>query len=103
MIKVKIKRYDYFRDGLKLEALEVELKNTTLLLLEGYDMFFMCGALDTAVYKDREVVCGKAVKVKTIEELYEAQIYDLSNYAKSLGLNTGMKVYEAFIQISKKE
>lgn len=100
---MNIRKYGYFRDGLKLEAVEIELKNTTLLILEGYGMFAMCGALDVNAYDKREVICSKSVKVKTIDQLYESNIKELSTYAKENGLSDGMKVYEAFIQISKKE
>lgn len=98
-----VKQSVFEKEGLRLNALEVELKNTTLLLLEGYGAFFMCGALDVNIYQNREVVCGKAVKVKTLDELFNASVFDLSNYAKSLGLVPGMKVYEAFKKISEAE
>lgn len=91
------------KDGLVLNTLEVELKNTTLLLLEGYGAFFMCGALDVEIYKDREVLAGKAVKVKTLEELYNAPVFALTNYAVKLGLTPGMRVYEAFRKISEEK
>ena len=90
-------------EDLKLNYVKINRKNTTLLLLEGYESFFMCGALDTTVYKDREVVCGRALGVKTIEELLNAKIADLSNYAKQKGLVVGMKVYEAFKELSKEK
>lgn len=91
------------KDGLELNALMVELHNTTLLMLEGYGAFFMCGALDPTVYQNREVICGRAVGVKTLDELYAATIQESSLYAKSLGIVPGMRVHEAFCQISKKE
>ncbi|MDE5867784.1 MAG: DUF1805 domain-containing protein [Anaeroplasmataceae bacterium] len=100
---MRINEQKYYKDGLDLNAVTIELKNTTLLLLEGYDAFFMCGALDTKVYQNREVLCGKAVGVKTLEDLYNAPIADSSNYAKSLGIVPGMYVYEAFQQISQKK
>ncbi len=93
----------FTRDGLQLTAVKIELKNTTLLLIEGYDAFFMCGALDVNIYGQREVLCGKAVGVKTIEDLYQAKIADSTNYAKSQGILPGMSVHEALNQISKKE
>lgn len=88
-------------NDISLNTLEVNLKNTTLLLLEGYGAFAMCGALDVNVYNtprmiERNVICFKAMGVKTLEELYEAKIYDLSNSAKAIGINEGMKVSEAF-------
>lgn len=103
IIMMNVIQKKYVKDGLELNALAVELHNTTLLLLEGYNAFFMCGALDTAVYQNREVVCGKAVGVKTLDDLYYATIKESSNYAKSLGIIPGMTVHEAFSQISKKK
>lgn len=103
IIMMNVIEKKYIRDGLELNALMVELHNTTLLLLEGYQAFFMCGALDTAVYQNREVICGKAVGVKTLDDLYNATIKDCSNYAKSMGIVPGMSVHEAFNKISKKE
>ena len=94
-------------NDISLETLEVALDNTTLLILEGYGGFAMCGALDVNIYntpkmKERKVVCFKAVGVKTLEQLYEAEIYDLSEYAMSLGINKGMKVKDGFEILSKK-
>ena len=94
-------------NDISLESLEVNLGNTTLLLLEGYGGFAMCGALDVNVYNiprmiERRVVCFKAMGVKTLEELYEAEIYESSNYAKSIGIDKGMRVSEAFKFLAEK-
>ena len=91
------------KNELELNFVEINLKNTTLLLLEGYNGFFMCGALDPSVYKDREVICGRAMGVKTIEQLLNAKIYQLSNYAIKKEITTDMTVYEAFKKLSNKE
>lgn len=98
---MKIQSYDFKKDDLELKAVEIIFPNTTLLLLAGYDAFFMCGALNPAVYGQREVICGCAKGVKTIDDLFEAQIYDVTNYAKSKGIDSGMKVYEAFSLLKK--
>lgn len=97
---MEIKQGVYSKRGLQLNSLEIRLKNTTIIMLEGYNAFFMCGALDVEVYKNREVICGKAVGVKTLDALFEAEIYDSSLYAKKLGIEPGLKVYEAFEKIS---
>ena len=39
------------KEGLELKYVEIALKNTTLLIIEGYESFFMCGALDVSVYR----------------------------------------------------
>ncbi len=97
--RMKIKQGVFNRNGLELNSVEIELEGTTLIMLEGYGAFFMCGALDVEIYGDREVICGKAVKVKTLEHLFNATVYDTTRYAKSLGIVPGLKVYEAFEKI----
>ena len=91
------------KDNMEMNYVEICLHNTTLLIIEGYKSFFMCGALDTSVYKNREVICGRAMGVKNIEQLYNANIVDLSEYAKQIGLQAGMTVSEAFKELSNKK
>ena len=100
---MQIKQGFINKQDLELKYVEISLKNTTLLLLEGYESFFMCGALDTKVYKNREVVCGKALGVKSIEQLYDSSIVELSEYALEKGLKVGMTVNEAFKELSKEK
>lgn len=104
---MKIKEGILKDNEISLETLEVALDNTTLLILEGYGGFAMCGALDVNIYntpkmKERKVICFKAVGVKTLEQLYEAEINDVSEYAISLGIYKGMKVKDGFEILSKK-
>lgn len=94
-------------NDISLDTLEVNLGNTTLLLLNGYNAFAMCGALDVDVYNSdkmisRRVCCFKALGVKTLEELYDGEIIELSSYAKSLGIKKGIKVSEAFKKLAEK-
>lgn len=94
------------KDGLALKTLEVKLPNTTLLVIEGYEAFAMCGALNVEVYnsekmKARHVVCVRAVGVRTIDDLYNAEIDDCSDYAKTIGIIPGMLVKDAFKKLSK--
>lgn len=100
---MKIKEDVFNRDGLELSSLEIELKGTTIIMLEGYGAFFMCGALDVDIYGDREVLCGKAVGVKTLDDLYNSPIEATSNYARKWGIVKGMKVFEAFKKLSEKK
>lgn len=96
------------KDGIILNSLEVKLPKTTLLILEGYGGFAMCGALDVGIYNslkmiERKVICMKSVGVKTIEELYNSQIKEVSVAGNEKGIYSGMTVYDAFIKLSKKE
>lgn len=94
-------------NDISLETLEVDLGNTTLLILEGYNAFAMCGALNVDVYnsekmKSRNVICIRALGVKTIEELYEAKAVEISEAGINKGLALGMSVKDCFEALSKK-
>ena len=100
-------------DVLTLESLEVELDHTTLLILSGYGGFALCGALDVGIYntekmKERKELNKENVKRKleiakgTLEQLYEAPIVDLSDYARSLNIAEGMKVKDGFKILAEK-
>lgn len=94
-------------DSISLETLEVELPGTTLLILEGYGAFAMCGALDVNIYNSekmlsRKVICMKTVGVKTLEELYEAKITDCCKYAQALDITPGMYIKDAFKKLCEK-
>ena len=107
VIKLKIKEGILKDDNVELETLEVQLNNTTLLILEGYGAFAMCGALDVSVYNSlkmlpRRVLCMKAMGVKTLEELYEAKVYEVSKALEDLGITEGTKIKDAFEILSKK-
>lgn len=103
--KMKIKE-GMLRDNLiSLKTLEVDLDNTKLLILSGYNAFAMCGALNVDIYNSpkmvsRHVVCMRAVGVRTLEDLYEAKIEDCSNYAKSIGIEPGIYIKDAFKKLS---
>ena len=104
-----IKKEEINKYGLNLTTLEIEMKGTTLLIIEGYNAFFMCGALDVDVYNspkmlERKVICGKAVGVRTIDELLHAPIVKLCDYAKSLGFTVVVTDHhDIFKELSKKE
>ncbi len=105
---MKVKEGKLVSDGLELNTLEVALDHTTLLIIEGYGGFVMCGALDVEIYNSpkmiaRGVICGKAIGVKTIEELYQAELAEVCQYAKAIGWEPGTRVYEAFHILSQKE
>lgn len=108
MIKLEIKKSIFEKKGLVLEGLEVALDRTTLLILQGYGAFAMCGALNVDIYNqpkmvDRKIICARAVGVKTLEELFDAPIEACSQFAQEVGWQVGMKIHEAFEKISQKE
>jgi uncharacterized protein YunC (DUF1805 family) len=63
----------------------------------------MCGALDIQLLndrlKDRRIIAGRAVGVKTIEQLLEAPLESVTNEAEALGIHPGMKGSEAILRM----
>ncbi|MDS9471274.1 YunC family protein [Sporosarcina pasteurii] len=74
-------------------SISVELPKTNLLMITNEIGYIMCGALDVALLneklKDRKVIAGRAVGVKTIEELLEAPLESVTYEAENLGITKG--------------
>ena len=106
VINVKVKKGIIKYNKLKLNTVDIDLDNTSILIIEGYNAFAMCGALNVDVYnsdkmKDRKVICMRATGVRTIDSLFEAKIESCSNYAESKGIKKDMLVRDAFEILSK--
>ncbi|MBM7694467.1 uncharacterized protein YunC (DUF1805 family) [Peribacillus deserti] len=82
----------------------VELPKTSLLAITSDSGYVMCGALDIGLLndrlKDRKILAGRAVGVKTLEELLEASLESVTFEAERLGITKGMAVKEALIKMS---
>ena len=82
-------------------GISVELPKTTLLAVTTDKGYIMCGALDVALLneklKGRKVIAGRAVGVKTIEELLEAPLESVTYEAENLGATKGMIGKEALL------
>src|SRR5690554_7613399 len=83
----------------------IKLSKTTLLIIANDVGYFSCRAIDGDVLyqephlKAREVVCGCASGVKTIEELLNAPLLKVTDKAKKLGITEGMIVREALMKL----
>ena len=83
----------------------IELPKTTLLIVANDIGYFSCRALDIPVFdavpslREREVVCGCASGVKTINELINAPLVKVTLGAKKLGIFEGMIVKEALMKL----
>jgi uncharacterized protein YunC (DUF1805 family) len=75
-------------------SITVRLPKTNLLVVTSDKGYIMCGALDVALLneklKDRKVIAGRAVGVKTIEELLESPLESVTIEAENLGIMAGM-------------
>jgi uncharacterized protein YunC (DUF1805 family) len=88
-------------EGRTFLCISVKLPKTNLLVVTGDKGYIMCGALDVALLneklKGRKVIAGRAVGVKTIEELLEAPLESVTYEAENLGATKGMVGKEALL------
>ncbi|MFX3631917.1 MAG: YunC family protein [Candidatus Pristimantibacillus sp.] len=86
-------------NGVTVIGVEVLLPKTTLLTLSTDKGYIMCGALDVGLLnerlKDRGIIAGRAVGVRTLEQLMEAPLESVTTTAEALGIVVGMKGAEA--------
>jgi uncharacterized protein YunC (DUF1805 family) len=86
-------------DGVEATAYTVQLPKTTLLAVATSLGYIMCGALDVGLLnarlRDRGIIAGRAVGVRTIEELLAAPLADVTLEAESRGIKPGMIGREA--------
>src|ERR1051325_5581391 len=84
-------------------AVSVQLPKTNLLVVKNDKGYIMCGALDVGLLneklKDRKVIAGRAVGVKTIEQLLEAPLESVTYEAEVYGIYKGMIGKEAMLKM----
>lgn len=80
-------------------GVEVLLPKTTLLSISTDKGYIMCGALDVGLLntklQDRGIIAGRAVGVRTLEQLLEAPLESITHEAEQLGITVGMKGSDA--------
>ncbi|MFY0543941.1 YunC family protein [Brevibacillus sp. H7] len=81
-----------FEEGTAI-AVTVRLPKTTLLAVATEKGYIMCGALDVGLLNERlasrEIIAGRAVGVKTIQELLDAPLESVTVTAERLGITAG--------------
>ncbi|MGF3105363.1 YunC family protein [Rossellomorea sp. DUT-2] len=84
-------------------AISVELPKTNLLVVTSDIGYIMCGALDVALLneklKDRGIVAGRAVGVKTIDQLLDAPLESITYEAENRGITPGMTGRDALLKM----
>ena len=72
----------------------VHLPKTSLLVIAGQEGYIMCGALDIGLLNERlngrGIIAGRAVGVRTFEELLNAPLESVTDEAKKRGIKPGM-------------
>lgn len=91
-------------EGIMFTAIQVELPKTNLLIVSNEIGYIMCAALDVQLLndklKERKIVAGRAVGVRTIEQLLEAPLESITDAAKEYGWSVGMTGKEALLKIA---
>jgi uncharacterized protein YunC (DUF1805 family) len=89
--------------GHPFTAVTVRLPKTTLLTVSNDKGYIMCGALDVGllnnVLADRKIIAGRAVGVKTIEQLLNAPLESITLEAEALGIQVGMTGEAALLKM----
>lgn len=84
-------------------AISVELPKTNLLVVTSDIGYIMCGALDVALLneklKDRGIIAGRAVGVKTIDQLLDAPLESITYEAEDRGITPGMIGRDALLKM----
>lgn len=90
-------------NGHMFTAVTVRLPKTTLLTVSNENGYIMCGALDVGLLNsklaDRKIIAGRAVGVKTIDELLKAPLESVTYEAEKLGIVKGIIGEDALIMM----
>lgn len=90
-------------EGLPFQGVTVKLPKTTLLAVANQSGYIMCGALDVRLLNDqladRGIIAGKAVGVRTLEELLNAPMAEVTAEAEKHGIQAGMTGREALLKM----
>lgn len=86
-------------------GVEVLLPKTTLLAITAGDGYIMCGALDVQLLndrlKDRMIIAGRAIGVRTLQQLLDAPLESVTHAANAIGITTGMSGIDAIRIMAK--
>lgn len=90
-------------DGVFATAVTVQLPKTTLIAVTTGRGYIMCGALDVDLLNtrlaERGIVAGRALGVRTVEDLLNAPLADVTDAARQLGVWPGMTGREALVRM----
>ncbi|WP_339997942.1 YunC family protein [Priestia aryabhattai] len=90
-------------EGYTFNAVTVLLPKTTLLTISSDKGYIMCGALDVGLLNDkladRQIIAGRAVGVRTIEQLLEAPLESVTLEAEKRGIFKGTIGKDALLKM----
>jgi uncharacterized protein YunC (DUF1805 family) len=90
-------------EGHTFNGVTVLLPKTTLLTISSDKGYIMCGALDVGLLNDkladRQIIAGRAVGVRTIEQLLEAPLESVTLEAEKRGIFKGTIGKDALLKM----
>ncbi|WP_195571940.1 YunC family protein [Paenibacillus sp. 1001270B_150601_E10] len=90
-------------EGQTVIGVEVLLPKTTLLAITTDCGYIMCGALDVGLLNeklhDRGIIAGRAVGVRTLEQLLEAPLESVTIEAERIGIVAGTTGKDALLKM----
>jgi uncharacterized protein YunC (DUF1805 family) len=90
--------------GKQFTTITIALPKTNFMAITNEKGYIMCGALDVALLnerlKERGIIAGRAVGVKTIDQLLEAPLESVTYEAEKLGIVVGTKGKDALLMMS---
>ncbi|GGA42985.1 hypothetical protein GCM10007416_15040 [Kroppenstedtia guangzhouensis] len=90
-------------EGHSVIGVEVDLPKTHLLIITTEKGYIMCGALDVGLLNEklaqRGILAGRAVGVRTLEDLLEAPLEMVTTQAEQQGIHAGMSGREALLKM----
>lgn len=90
-------------DGHIVLGIEVKLPKTTLLVITTAKGYIMCGALDVKLLNDllsdRHIVAGRALGVRTLDDLLNAKLESVTYEAEKLGIQPGTRGKDALLKM----
>ena len=90
-------------EGHLFTAVTVHLPKTTLLTISNERGYIMCGALDVSLLNEklaaRKIIAGRAVGVRTIEDLLKAPLESVTLEAEACGIVAGMSGEDALLMM----
>ncbi|MFS2248083.1 YunC family protein [Bacillus sp. A31] len=92
-------------DGHSFTAVTVKLPKTNSMAVTNEHGYIMCGALDVGLLNeklaDRGIIAGRAVGVRTIEQLLDAPLESVTYAAEALGITAGTNGRDALLKMVK--
>ncbi|MGM7702658.1 YunC family protein [Pseudalkalibacillus sp. Hm43] len=92
-------------DGHLFTGVTVALPKTNFMSISNDKGYIMCGALDVALLNEklaeRKIIAGRAVGVRTLDQLLDAPLESVTLEAEALGITVGTTGREALLKMAQ--